>query len=107
MSTPVENIIKTKESKVNTPAIITLCIAIASFSWAASTEIHNYRLKDIVTDISEVKQAMEVNKAEIRLGIDNRTEIWRAIDKLVTASTNRDRDIADIKRLLEKHMEGN
>lgn len=81
-------------SKVSIGTAITLCLAIAAGSWALSTEVHNYRLQDISTTI-------EAQTNLIMTGIEDRNQIWRAIDTLVTVSAMRGDDVAEIKGLLK------
>jgi hypothetical protein len=81
-----------RETKLGLGAVIPLCIAIAAGTWAVTAEIHNARLKVAETDIAVSK--------------DDRTQIWRAIDRSAEGMDYMRAAIqeikADVKELLKQ-----
>ena len=53
-----------KEIGVNIKTVVVLCVAIATGSWAVSTEAHNYRLQNITDRL----QAHETSIMDLKLG---------------------------------------
>lgn len=73
--------VKTMMDKINFSTAVIGFIAIATASWALSTEIHNYRLRNITTRI-------KTHEDYIMSSIEDRNKIWRSIDRLTIISSN-------------------
>lgn len=82
---------KMNEPRFTTKFVITLGIAIATGVWGLSAEIRN---RVISSDMVKVE-------AQVEAGKEDRSQIWRAIDKLVLVSENHQKTIDHIET--EKH----
>ena len=55
---------KTLSERLNTPAVIFLCVSIATSSWAISGELHNYRLQNISDRLKAHETSLQEGNAE-------------------------------------------
>ena len=70
--------------------VIAVCIALVAGSWALSGEIHNGQLRGITIELESAERKDTASLAD-------RSQIWRAIDKLVIVSENHQETIRDLQ----------
>ena len=80
--------------RINMSTVITLCLAIAAGSWALSGEVHNYRLQNITGRLKNHEDGLMA-------AIEDRSQIWRAVDTLITLTENLHEDLGEIKTILQ------
>ena len=85
---------KKLSDKINMSTVVTLCLAIAAGSWALSGEVHNYRLQNITGRLKNHEDGLMA-------AIEDRSQIWRAVDTLITMTENLHEDLREIKIILQ------
>ena len=86
---------KRMDTKISLAQVVSICIALAAGAWALSSEMHNYRLQNITEQLGSHEEL-------IMASINDRAQIWRALDKLVVMSTNTNDTLAEIKTLIHE-----
>ena len=77
---------------VSIVSVVTICLAIAAGAWGLSNTIALSRVKDVENNIT--------------IGVTDRGQIWRAIERLTESANNREKKLdeiqADVKALLRQ-----